>query len=164
MPAHIFVTSKGEIVLTYGRRQMPMGIRARISRDNGHTWSEEIVLREDGLDWDLGYPSTTENGKGELVTVYYMKDNKSGKAKITNYAYTPIFTVHEEEKPLKILRIDQAVKAYEENYLDTVSEQTYNKMVYALERIKAIVHAVGQELQVTGPFNLQLIAKVVRGG
>lgn len=30
-----------------------------------------------------------------------------------------------------------------------------------LERIKAIVHAVGQELQVTGPFNLQLIAKVI---
>ncbi|XP_040282824.1 CAD protein isoform X2 [Bufo bufo] len=28
-----------------------------------------------------------------------------------------------------------------------------------LERIKAIVHAVGLELQVTGPFNLQLIAK-----
>uniref|UniRef100_A0A4W3KB82 Carbamoyl-phosphate synthetase 2, aspartate transcarbamylase, and dihydroorotase n=1 Tax=Callorhinchus milii TaxID=7868 RepID=A0A4W3KB82_CALMI len=27
------------------------------------------------------------------------------------------------------------------------------------ERIKAIVHAIGQELQVTGPFNLQLIAK-----
>ena len=76
MPAHIFVTSKDEIVLTYGRRQMPMGIRARISRDNGHTWSEELVLRDDGLDWDLGYPSTTENDKGELVTVYYMKDNK----------------------------------------------------------------------------------------
>lgn len=33
-----------------------------------------------------------------------------------------------------------------------------------LERIKAIVHAVGQELQVTGPFNLQLIAKVLKGG
>lgn len=29
-----------------------------------------------------------------------------------------------------------------------------------LERIQTIVHAVGQELQVTGPFNLQLIAKV----
>ncbi|CAI9571374.1 unnamed protein product [Staurois parvus] len=28
-----------------------------------------------------------------------------------------------------------------------------------LERIKAIIHAVGLELQVTGPFNLQLIAK-----
>lgn len=29
-----------------------------------------------------------------------------------------------------------------------------------MERIKMIVHAIGQELQVTGPFNLQLIAKV----
>lgn len=29
-----------------------------------------------------------------------------------------------------------------------------------MERIKIIVHAIGQELQVTGPFNLQLIAKV----
>uniref|UniRef100_A0A8B9J9G6 Carbamoyl-phosphate synthetase 2, aspartate transcarbamylase, and dihydroorotase n=1 Tax=Astyanax mexicanus TaxID=7994 RepID=A0A8B9J9G6_ASTMX len=28
-----------------------------------------------------------------------------------------------------------------------------------MERIKSIVHAIGQELQVTGPFNLQLIAK-----
>lgn len=29
-----------------------------------------------------------------------------------------------------------------------------------IDRIKAIVHAIGLELQVTGPFNLQLIAKV----
>lgn len=29
-----------------------------------------------------------------------------------------------------------------------------------MERIRLIVHAIGQELQVTGPFNLQLIAKV----
>lgn len=29
-----------------------------------------------------------------------------------------------------------------------------------MEKIKMIVHAIGQELQVTGPFNLQLIAKV----
>lgn len=76
MPPHIFVTSKGEVVLTYGRREFPMGIRARVSRDNGYTWSEEIVLRDDGLDWDLGYPTTAENAMGELVTVYYMKDKK----------------------------------------------------------------------------------------
>ncbi len=76
MPAHIFVTSKNEVVIAYSRREFPMGIRARVSRDNGHTWSEEMILREDGLDWDLGYPTTTENAKGELVTVYYMKDKK----------------------------------------------------------------------------------------
>ena len=41
LPAHIFVTSKGEVVLAYGRRDFPMGIRVRVSRDNGYTWSEE---------------------------------------------------------------------------------------------------------------------------
>lgn len=32
-----------------------------------------------------------------------------------------------------------------------------------METIKMIVHAIGEELQVTGPFNLQLIAKVQTG-
>lgn len=76
MPAHIFVTSKNEVILAYSVRTMPMGVRLRVSRDNGYTWSEELVLRDDGLDWDLGYPTTTENKNGELVTVYYMKDKK----------------------------------------------------------------------------------------
>lgn len=75
-PAHIFVHSSGAVVLTYSRRLAPEGIRARVSRDNGYTFGEEIVLRDDGLDWDLGYPSTAENGKGQLVTVYYMKEQE----------------------------------------------------------------------------------------
>ncbi len=77
LPAHIFVTSKGEVVISYGRRIGDMGIRVRVSRDNGYTFGEEMILRGDGVDWDLGYPTTTENKNGELVTVYYMKDNKS---------------------------------------------------------------------------------------
>lgn len=75
LPPHIFVDSEGRVILSYGRRDEPMGIRARVSYDNGHTFGEEIVLRDDGCDWDLGYASTTENERGELVTVYYMKDN-----------------------------------------------------------------------------------------
>ena len=85
MPAHIFVTSKNEVVLSYGVRTMPMGVRVRISRDNGYTWGKEIVLRDDGLDWDLGYPTTAENAKGELVTVYYMKDKDSLNENRINY-------------------------------------------------------------------------------
>ena len=75
-PAHIFVHSTGTVVLTYGCRHKPEGIRARLSRDNGYTFGEEIVLRDDGIDWDLGYPSTAENDKGQLVTVYYMKEQE----------------------------------------------------------------------------------------
>ena len=65
------------------------------------------------------------------------KDNATGKAKITGYSYTPIFTVHEPEQPLKVVRIQQAVEAYENNHLQMVSAETYNKMLYALERIEA---------------------------
>lgn len=73
-PAHIFVHSSGAVVLAYSRRHAPTGIRARVSFDNGVTFGEEIVIRDDGIDWDLGYPCTTENERGELVTVYYMKE------------------------------------------------------------------------------------------
>lgn len=73
-PAHIFVHSSGAVVLAYGCRHNLTGIRARVSFDNGVTFGEEHVLRDDGIDWDLGYPCTTENERGELVTVYYMKE------------------------------------------------------------------------------------------
>ena len=74
LPPHIFVHSSGAVIMTYGRRHAPLGVRARISYDNGYTFGEELVLRDDGLDWDLGYPSTAENAQGQLVTVYYMKE------------------------------------------------------------------------------------------
>lgn len=74
-PPHIYVTSKGAVILSYGRRHKPgRGIRVRVSYDNGYTFGNELVLRDDGINWDLGYPTTTENQKGQLVTVYYMKD------------------------------------------------------------------------------------------
>ena len=74
-PAHIFVDSKGRVIVTYGcRHTEKMTIIARVSYDNGYTFGDEIVLRDDGIDWDLGYPSTTENHLGQLVTVYYMKE------------------------------------------------------------------------------------------
>lgn len=59
------------LALTYGYRLRPYGIRARMSSDNGRTWGGEIVLREDGGNWDLGYPRTVERADGRLVTLYY---------------------------------------------------------------------------------------------
>ncbi|MBR2937351.1 MAG: CapA family protein [Oscillospiraceae bacterium] len=64
-----------------------------------------------------------------------------GKAKITGFSYTPIFTVSELEQPLKVVRINQAITAYEDNYLQKVSQETYDKMRYALERIEARINA-----------------------
>ena len=74
-PPHLMVHSSGALVLSYGRRKPPFGIRARISLDGGETYGEEIVLRDDGLDPDIGYPSTTELRDGALLTVYYYRES-----------------------------------------------------------------------------------------
>ena len=57
--------------MTYGHRRAPFGNQARISSDNGKTWSEEIILSGDGIGGDLGYPSTVELTDGSLLTVWY---------------------------------------------------------------------------------------------
>ena len=72
-----------------------------------------------------------------ILDLEITKDNKSGKTRITGYSYTPIFTVAEEDKPVKVVRITQAVTAYENHYIDRVSQSTYEAMKYALERIEA---------------------------
>ena len=69
------------------------------------------------------------------------KHNETGETKITNCTYTPIFTVNEVEnevqKPLKVVRLAEAMTAYENGYIDKVSPETYAKMQYAKERIEA---------------------------
>ena len=73
-PANLTQMPDGRIVCVYGYRQAPWGIRARVSDDLAVTWGEEIVLRDDGGSWDLGYPRTLLRPDGSLVTVYYFND------------------------------------------------------------------------------------------
>ena len=70
-PASLTLLPDDRLVCAYGYRQKPWGIRARVSEDNGLTWGEEIVLRDDGGNWDLGYPRTVLRPDGSLITVYY---------------------------------------------------------------------------------------------
>jgi len=73
-PASMIRLRDGRLVITYGVRKPPFGIRARLSRDNGQTWGNEIVLRDDGGCWDLGYPRTVQRADGKIVTVYYFNN------------------------------------------------------------------------------------------
>ena len=77
-PPHLVKLQDGRLALTYGYRHAPYGIRAKISSDGGKTWSDEIILRDDGDSWDLGYPRTIQRIDGKMVTVYYFND-KSDK-------------------------------------------------------------------------------------
>jgi hypothetical protein len=59
--------------MSYGHRRKPFGNQARISTDEGETWSEPIEISGDGIDGDLGYPSTVELEDGGFVSVWYEK-------------------------------------------------------------------------------------------
>lgn len=72
-PPHFLLHSSGRIICTYGYREKPFGIRAAISENNGKSWRTDIILRDDGIDWDLGYPSSVELSNGDILTIYYMK-------------------------------------------------------------------------------------------
>lgn len=71
-----------------------------------------------------------------VLTLEITKDNASGATAITGYDYTPIFSVAEKDKPLKVVRLRQAMAAYEAGHIDAVSQQTYEAMQYALKRIE----------------------------
>lgn len=81
-PPHMLLHSSGAVVLTYGRRKAPFGQRARISRDGGKTWGEELVISREAPDWDLGYPSSVELPDGTILTVYYQKFPGDGHTSI----------------------------------------------------------------------------------
>lgn len=72
-----------------------------------------------------------------ILDLEITRNDRTGEVKISNYSYTPVFTVSEPDRPLRVVRIAEAMEAYSAGYLDRVSEETYNKMVYALTRIEA---------------------------
>ena len=77
----------GRICLIYGYRateaeinnkEATSDIRAKISNDNGRTWSEDYILRKDGSGQDIGYPRVVQRPDGKIVAMYYFMDAKTG--------------------------------------------------------------------------------------
>lgn len=73
-PAHAARAADGRILVVYGRRREPFGIRATVSADDGATWGPELVVRDDLPNANLGYPSVIEYAPGEFFSVYYGED------------------------------------------------------------------------------------------
>jgi BNR repeat-like domain len=73
-PPSLLRLPDGRLCVIYGVRARPCGIHARLSRDGGKTWGEDIVLRDDGGSTDVGYPRSVLRPDGKVVTVYYYSD------------------------------------------------------------------------------------------
>ena len=78
-----------------------------------------------------------------ILDLEITKDSSTGTTKVTDYSYTPIYTVSEVETAdgyRRVVRIDKTVEAWEENYLDKVSQSAKESMVHALDRIEARIN------------------------
>jgi hypothetical protein len=71
-PPSLVRLKDGRLCLVYCSRVKPdYGLRAKVSSDNGKTWSDERILRKDGLSWDIGYVRSVQRNDGKVVSVYY---------------------------------------------------------------------------------------------
>ena len=69
-----------------------------------------------------------------ILDLEITKNNETGETKITGFSFVPIFTVSDGEQ-LRIVRIAEAMTAYDDDYLGKISENAYQDMIYALGRI-----------------------------
>ena len=88
-PPSMIKLSDGRICLTYGYRSSPMGIRAKISSNDGQSWGSEINLRTDAASWDMGYPRSIQRSDGKVVTVYYYTTSSTTQQHIAATIWQP---------------------------------------------------------------------------
>ena len=73
-----------------------------------------------------------------ILDIEVTKDNHAGVTRVTGFDYIPIYTQKESEcvdGDRRVLRIHEAMYAYENNFVDSVSKACYENMETALGRI-----------------------------
>ena len=74
-----------------------------------------------------------------ILDLEITRDNASGETRVTGYTYTPIYTLTEDETAdgsRRVVRLENAMGAYEDNALGKVSEGVYEDMAHALSRVR----------------------------
>ena len=91
--------------------------------------------------WSLGVFYGEEASSSVLLDLEITKDGKTGVTKVTGFDYVPVYLETAEDGELRLLRMREAIAGYENQYLDSVSEETYKAMKTALERIESRIGA-----------------------
>lgn len=81
-PAATCRMDDGRILVTYGYRMDPFGVRARICNPEmtDIAEAEEIIIRDDATRPDCGYPWVAALGNNQYIIVYYMNPLGTGSA------------------------------------------------------------------------------------
>lgn len=74
-----------------------------------------------------------------LLNLEITKSGATGETKITGFDYTPLYILDETESGgrMRVLRIREAIAAYERNFIQRVSEEDYSAMKNALAKIES---------------------------
>lgn len=77
-----------------------------------------------------------------ILDVELTKDVEAGTTRISNYSTIPIYTVKENDadRYRRVIRIDEAMTAYENNFVDKIQKTTFEDMQYSLTRIDARIN------------------------
>lgn len=87
-PPHLLRLKDDVLLLTYGSRIAPFGIRGKISRDHGASWSKEFFITDDAPNWDHGYPTTAQLDDGSLITIWYETPAEGFHARLRQAKWT----------------------------------------------------------------------------
>ena len=72
-----------------------------------------------------------------LLNLQITKDYNTGVTRVTDWDFTPIYTLSENEcdGDRRVVRIENAMAAYELNFVDKITAACYDNMQFSLERI-----------------------------
>ena len=76
-----------------------------------------------------------------ILDLEITKDSETGTTRVTDFDYTPIYTLQISEnqgdyKYTRVVRIQEAMEAYNNNYVDKITKDAYDSMDYAMKRIQ----------------------------
>ena len=77
-----------------------------------------------------------------ILDIEITQDSDEGTTRVTGYSYFPIYTLKENEcdGQRRVVLIENAMRAYEENFVDRITAEAYASMENALTRIEARVN------------------------
>ena len=87
----------------------------------------------------FGDGSRSGSNYSVILDLEITRDESGKKTRVTNYTVTPIYTLKEEQcdGQRRVVRIREAMLAYDNNYVDKITKEAYDDMAYSLKRINA---------------------------
>ena len=112
---------------------------------HSHMVHEVIFNQEENtlIAYSLGdfFGDATKSGTAYSIVldIQITRDNEMGTTRIDGYTATPIYTLSENDSngQRRVVRIEEAIAAYEVNFVDKVTKSAKESMEYSLERIEA---------------------------